>query len=261
MAGVSPVVCHTTRTITYLNRYVAGMAREADHWDAASAAGREMTELVINEICAARGLPPIGGLALATGNWFATTLRAEVVDRLATLMHAAETASSGLKMDDIAQRLAEKDQGASQLYAALDRLLTEPGRERAVVLGAVLGESTASTELDEQEALHAILNVALSLDPTHARMLDALDRLADQIPPRHLGVSKEQLVDALPGLTTVLTGSLAAAVAAGTVIGYSWSPGYLFDGSAVFNEWKVSDLGTKVLSYLRLYDPETTTLQ
>lgn len=221
--------------------------------------GRAATWSTVDALCRAKGLPELGGEAVATGELLLRRVVAEARTRMDRLAWAAQQAS-GLSLDEVSARLAGREDGATQLYAALDRLLTAPGRDRATLLGAVLGESAVAEDLDQLDALDALLAVALSLEPAHARVLAVLERRAQAVDPRHPGLTRAQIAHEVPGLEPVLSGVLARVVADGTAIGHAWSPGMTIGGSTPVNEWTLSDLGARVVEYLRLYSPKDADL-
>lgn len=228
--------------------------------DLRSAVGREAVVLAVDALCAARGVPPLGGVVVAAGAPLLQRTREEIDERLGIFALAAESTTS-LPLDEIAVRLAHRTDGASQLYAALNRLIDEPGRERATLLGALLGESALDHDANEQDALQALLEIATTLDPSHARVLQVLDRLKDQVDDQHGGLLREQIAAAAPGLEPVLTGVLARATAAGTAVGYTWSGGLRIGGGTAVNKWTLSDLGSRVVGYLRLYGSDGARLE
>jgi hypothetical protein len=218
--------------------------------------GRQAVVATVDLIAAAHGIPPLTGVTTAAGSELGRRVADEARARMALFAHAAETAA-GASLDEVAKRAAERPDGASRLYAALDLLTTHHGNERATMLGAVIGESMSDGVLNEIDALDALLAIALNLDPVQARLLRALEVLDDQVQPGHGGLTLDQLRVAVPGMGEVLRGVLAACVAAGTVQPQTWSEGLDFGGPSEDNEWRVAPLGRQVLEYLRAYTPSS----
>ncbi|MCC2334732.1 hypothetical protein [Cellulomonas wangsupingiae] len=210
-------------------------------------------------VLVARGMPPIGGAAVPALQLFGAKASQAARERLEVFARALELAA-GAPVDTVVERLAEQDDGPTLLYAALDALITGPGRDRAALLGAVLGRRVADEAADEQDALDLVLSVALGLEPAHLSVLAHLDDARGQtrVDPGDAWVAIGQLEQDLPGLRRVHRGALAALVANGTVAARDGRDGLSFGDSGVTNEWSVTELGATVVGFLKTHGRESS---
>jgi hypothetical protein len=211
-------------------------------------------EVVLRALGLPGDVPGLGGLAVSGFDLLAARLRDEARPRL-HLFARTLSAAAGQTFEDAAQRLADVPDGTTNLYAALDRLISAPGRERAILLGAILGERVRDDTEIEQDVWQTLLALATSLGASDVRLLRAIESLPESAAGRgDAGVSRDQIVEAIPPLAPILGGLLAAGTAIGTIGASTYEGnGLSYGGSRQVNRWLLTDLGREVLGYLSRY--------
>jgi hypothetical protein len=203
-------------------------------------------------VLAAHGVPPVTAPGLAAGHAVVLGARATFNRGVAEIARVMELAS-GLPLDTALERLGADDDASAGLFAALNALLDRPGRERATLLGAVLGEMVSDATTNEQDALRALLDLALGLQVGHLRLLQLLNGLRGDTEPGRAWVLAQHIYEGLPGMEKVLGGLIAACVANGT-IRQRQAEGLSY-GASAHEAWSITELGVTVTGFLTKYAP------